>query len=333
MAEITKGRKCSRGRLPGRTRRAARATVLAAITIAASVQLRAQGTIDPNSEVCDWLNLKEAATVDGFDFHAYKDIESGKACLEILRGSRNGVVLYRKTADSFGEYRLGQKANPEFKIPKIEAGTDILSRGRPDMIVTAWSGGAHCCYVHMIFELKPELRVVARLDDGDGDLAHFVDLDGDGHYYYEGNDWTFAYWDASFADSAAPAVVLRFVDDDHGGRYHIAMDKMRGPEPSAEQWTKAIRDARDAFAQGSRLGDVIGSKLRSNMVHMIYTGHSRLAWKLLDETWPAQKPGKEKFLSDFCSQLKNSQYWVDMEETLEAAPPACSGGKPDDAEQ
>lgn len=333
MAEIIKGRMCSRGLGLGRTRRAARATVLAAITIAASVQLRAQGTIDPHSEVCDWLNLKEAAIVAGFDFHAYKDIESGKACLEILRGSRNGVVLFRKTAESFGEYRLGQKANAEYKIPKIEDGTDITGRGRPDMIVTAWSGGAHCCFVHMIFELKPELKVVARLDDGDGDLAHFVDLDSDGHYYYKGNDWTFAYWDASFADSAAPAVVLRFVDDDHGGRYHIALDKMRSPEPSAEQWKKATRDASDAFAQVSRLGDGIGSKLRSNMVNMIYTGHSKLAWKLLDETWPTQKPGKDKFLSDFCSQLKNSQYWVDMEKTLEAAPPVCSGEGPGVAEK
>jgi hypothetical protein len=302
--------------------------VLAAIAIAASVLLRAQGTIDPYSEVCDWLNLKEAATVAGLDFHAYKDTESGKACLEIFRGSRDGVVLYRKTAESFGEYRLGQKANAEYNIPKIEDGTDITGRGHPDMIATAWSGGAHCCFVHMIFELKPELRVVARLDDGDGDLAHFVDLDGDGHYYYKGNDWTFAYWDTSFADSAAPAVVLRFVDDDHGGRYHIAMDKMRSPEPSAEQWKRAIRAASDVFAQGSRSADGIGSQLRSNMVNMIYTGHSRLAWKLLDQTWPAQEPGKDKFLSDFCSQLKNSQYWVDMEKTLEAAPPACSGGKP-----
>lgn len=307
--------------------------MLAAITIAAPVLLRAQGTIDPYSEVCDWLNLKEAATVAGFDFHAYKDIESGKACLEILRGSRDGVVLYRKTAESFGEYTLGQKANAEYKIPKIEDGTDITGRGRPDMIVTTWSGGAHCCFVHMIFELKPELKVVARLDDGDGDLAHFADLDGDGHYYYKGNDWTFAYWDASFADSPAPAVVLRFVEDGHGGRYQIALDKMRSPEPTAEQWKKATSEASDAFAENSGFGEGIGSKLWSNMLNLIYTGHSKLAWKLFDKTWPAQKKGKDKFLSGFCLQLKTSPYWVDLEKTVEGAPPACSGEEPGVAEK
>jgi hypothetical protein len=325
-----------------KTRRAARAAVLGAMTIAAAalpgaqqmVDPGAQGPIDPYSDVCYWLNLKEASIVGGWDFHAYKDGDTGKACLEIRRGSRDGPVVYRKTVASFGEFRLGQKANPAYDIPRIEDGTDLTGRARPDMIVTTWSGGPHCCFYHMIFELKPELKVVARIDDGDGDLAHFEDLDGNGRYYYKGNDWTFAYWDASLEDSAAPAVVLRFVDDDQGGRYHIVMDKMHTPEPTPEQWKKAIQDAGEAFVGGSNFGDGTGSKLWSNMVNMIYTGHSKLAWKLLDETWLtpdqslAQAPNKEKFLSGFCSQLKTSQYWVDMEKTLEDVPPACTVAKP-----
>jgi hypothetical protein len=336
---------CKMGsRNPGqlKTRRAARAAVLGAITIAAPVLLCAQPTVDPStqrtidpySDVCYWLNLKEASIMGGWDFHAYRDGDSGKACLEIRRGSRDGAVAYRKTVDSFGEFRLGQKADPVHDIPKIEDGTDLTGRGRPDMIVTTWTGGPHCCFYHTIFELKPELRVVARIDDGDGDLAHFEDLDGNGHYYYKGNDWTFAYWDASLEDSAAPAVVLRFVDNDQGGRYHIAMDKMRTSEPTSEQWKKAIQDAGEGFVAGGNFGDGTGSKLWSNMVNMIYTGHSHLAWKLLDESWltpdqsQAQDTNKDKFLSSFCSQLKTSQYWRDMEQTLEDVPPACTVAKP-----
>jgi hypothetical protein len=325
-----------------RTRRAVRAAVLGAMTIAAAALLRGQQTVDLGaprtidrySDVCYWLNLKEASIVGGWDFHAYKDGDTGKACLEIRRGSHDGLVVYRKTVASFGEFRLGQKDDPVHDIPRIEDGTDLTGRGRPDMIVTTWSGGPHCCFYHVIFELKPELKVVARIDDGDGDLAHFEDLDGNGHYYYKGNDWTFAYWDASLEDSAAPAVVLRFVDDDQGGRYHIAMDKMRTPEPTPEQWEKAVQDVGKAFVDGSNFGDGTGSKLWSNMVNMIYTGHSNLAWKLLDETWLtpnqslAQAPNKDKFLSGFCSQLKTSQYWGDMEKTLEDVPSACTVAKP-----
>ena len=332
----------SRNLALSRPRPVARALVLGAIAIAAPTLLRAQPQVDPGarrvidpySDVCYWLNLKEASIVGGWDFHAFKDGDTGKACLEIRRGSREGPVVYRKTAESFGEFRLGQQANPAYDIPRIEDGTDLTGRGRPDMIVTTWSGGPHCCFYHTIFELKPELKVVARIDDGDGDLAHFEDLDGNGHYYYKGNDWTFAYWDASLEDSAAPAVVLRFVDDEQGGRFHIAMDKMRTPEPTPEQWKKAIEDAGKAFVEGSNFGDGTGSKLWSNMVNMIYTGHSKLAWKLLEDTWLtpnrslAQAPNKDKFLSDFCSQLKASQYWVDMEKTLEDVPPACTVSEP-----
>jgi hypothetical protein len=347
MAGIIRVKICAGKLALPKTRRATRAVVLVAMTIVAAALPRAQQTVDLGaprtidrySDVCYWLNLKEASIVSGWDFHAYKDGDTGKACLEIRRGSRDGLVVYRKTVASFGEFRLGQKDDPVHDIPRIEDGTDLTGRGRPDMIVTTWSGGPHCCFYHLIFELKPELKIVARIDDGDGDLAHFEDLDGNGHYYFKGNDWTFAYWDASLEDSAAPAVVLRFVDDDQGGRYHIAMDKMRTPEPTAEQWKKAVQDVGKAFVDGSNFGDGTGSKLWSNMVNMIYTGHSNLAWKLLDETWLtpnqslAQAPNKDKFLSGFCSQLKTSQYWGDMEKTLEDVPSACTVAKPANREK
>jgi len=327
--------KLSPGRLfRWKTRSALCAAALAVFALASTAPARAQNPIDPYTDVCYWLNLKEASIVDGFDFHAYKEGDSGKACFEIRLGSRTGQVLYRKTVESFGEFRLGQKADPVHDIPFIQDGTDLLGRGRPDMIVTTWSGGARCCFHHIVFELKPELKVAARIDDGDGDTAHFADLDGNGHYYYLGNDWTFAYWDPDSPDSFAPAIVLRFVDDDHGGSYHIAMDKMRTPEPTPEEWKQAVGEAGDSFTQEGGFGDGTGSKLWSNMVNLIYTGHSNLAWKLLDDTWltPGQSQlqglNKEKFLSDFCSQLKTSHYWPDIEKTLQEVPATCSAAKP-----
>jgi len=70
------------------------------------------------------------------------------------------------------------------KIPLVPNGSDLTGNGRPDMMVTSWSGGAHCCFKHYIFELEPKLRVMAALDDGDTDLGHFEDLDHNGRYFY-----------------------------------------------------------------------------------------------------------------------------------------------------
>jgi len=300
---------------------------LAGLTIAPAALLAAQGPFELSGGVCTWENLNQATMVGSLDFQAYKDEGSGNSCLEIRRGGRKGKVLFRQTVESYGEYRLGQPANPQYNIAKIENGTDIIGRGRPNMIVTNWSGGAHCCFVHFVFELEPALKLVARLDDGDGDLAHFADLDGNGHYYYVGNDWTFAYWNASFAASPAPLVVLRFVEDGQGGGYHLAMDKMQRPAPTPEEWKKEIGAASDAFSENSGFGDGIGSELWSNMLNLIYTGHSELAWKLFDEAWPAHRQGKITFLSGFCSQLKTSAYWPELEKTIPSAPPSCANAK------
>jgi len=78
------------------------------------------------------------------------------------------------------------------------------------MIVTSWWGGAHCCYIHYIFELEPKLRLLATIEDGDTDLAHFEKLNQDRGYYY----------------------------------------RMRFPAPTPQQWKAALKDVDDALKDG-----------------------------------------------------------------------------------
>ncbi len=319
--------------------RAFRGVWLAIVLVASSLLLRAQGPIEPASHECSAINLIQTAAVGQYVFKAYKDKANGNGCLEVLETRHQGKfigklvprVVFRRTLEGMGEFKLGQSADARNGIPKIENGTDITGRGRADMVVINWTGGAHCCFSHFVFEVDPTLWLLASIDDGDGDYAHFADLDGNRHYYYVGNDWTFSYWDASFANSPSPAVVLRFVEDAKPAAYHLAIDKMQRPAPTPAEWSKAVREASEAFGENSGFGDGIGSELWSNMLNLIYTGHSDLAWKLFDQAWPNQKPGKEKFLSGFCSQLKSSPYWPDLESTLQDTPPASAAAKPGQA--
>jgi hypothetical protein len=225
-----------------------------------------------------------------------------------------------------GEFRLGQPVDPAHDIPKIENGADITGRGRANMIVTNWTDGAHCCFVHYVFEVDPTLWLLAKIDDGDGDGAHFANLDGNNHYYYVGNDWTFSY--PSFAGSSAPTVILRFVDDPKTPSYRLAMDKMQHPEPTPAEWKKAVRDAGSDLGEPSSFGDGHGSELSRNMVNLIYTGHSDLAWKLVDQAWPSQRPGKDEYISGFCSQLKTSPYWPQLRPSILNPPSACAPSAP-----
>jgi hypothetical protein len=322
---------------PLRTRSGAILTAIAGILLfLPSVRLAAQGPIAPASENCSSRDLIQTATVGPYLFKAYKNKVKGDGCLEVVESRRGGKmigrfipkVVFRSTLDGMGEYRLGQPEDPTHNIPKIENGADITGRGRANMIVTNWTGGAHCCFVHYVFEVEPTLWLLAKVDDGDGDGAHFADLDGNKHYYYLGNDWTFGYWDTSFAGSLAPTVILRFVESPQGGSYRLAMDKMQRPAPTPPEWNKAVREAGNAFGESSAFGDGIGSGLTGNMLNLIYTGHSDLAWMLFDQAWPPRRPGKDKYLAGFCAQLKTSPYWPQLKTTILNPPPACATSTP-----
>ncbi|MGD0893787.1 MAG: hypothetical protein ABR923_19870 [Terracidiphilus sp.] len=313
-------------------------------TIALAIPLAAQVPLDPPSSDCSRHFLNQTVVVGQYTFKAFKNPHTGAACLEVeeqgsqekkvmgrmadrLIRKESGQVVFRRTLESFGQFTLGQAAQPQYDIPKIENGADITGRGRPELIVTNWTGGSHCCFSHYVFELEPKLNLVAQISDADGDLSHFARLDGDRGFSYVGNDWTFAYWDASFLQSPAPAVVLHYVDDGRGGGFHLAMDKMQRPAPSDKAWKKAVQESQEAFAENTSSADGVGSELWSNMLDLIYTGHSDLAWKLYDEAWPAQRTDKDKLLAGFCSQLKTSPYWPDLQTTISNAPPSCSTTK------
>jgi hypothetical protein len=280
----------------------------------------------PQPAPCTQVLLKNSVTVNGLVFRNYQGQSIDDAgCVKVFR---NGEVIFQLADPDVLQYSLGQPANRQYGIPPVLNGTDVTGRGHPDMIVTAWTGGAHCCSRHYIFELEPKFRLLARLEDADDDLAHFADLKHDRHYYYLAADWTFAYWQASFADSPSVAVILKFVPDNDSGSFHLALDRMEKPAPTPNQWKTAVAMGRGAFGENNPVSGGIGSELWGQMLDWIYSGHSDYAWKLFDRAWPADKPGKDAFLGDFCSVLKTSPYWPDLESTVKEMPLTCAQAKP-----
>jgi hypothetical protein len=160
-------------------------------------------------------------------------------------------------------------------------------------------------------------------------MAHFVLVTEDQHYYLLTADWVFAYWPGSFASSPSHSIMLRFVEDWKGGGYHLALDKMLRPAPTPEEWKKFLREVEEALAEGGPPSHNLAPTLWNTVLDLIYTGHSDLAWKFLDDAGPSVRQGDNLDLSDFCSVLKISHYWPDLEKTIQNAPPACANAKPD----
>ncbi len=292
-----------------------RSGLVAAVWIAAAVGVFAQGPAENGAEACAIKNQHDAVTVKGFVF---KDYRTGDwACLQVIS---KGKVIFRRTEEFLEAFTLGQQADPQYNIPAVANGADVTGRGRPDMIVSAYTGGAHCCMSHYVFELEPQFKLLATLNDADDDLAHF-ERAADGHYYYVTADWTFGYWPTCFACSPSELVTVRWTDDAKGGGFHLAMDKMQTPAPTTTEWNKQLSAAQKVVAAGD--ADSIGTTMWQTVLNLIYGGHSDLAWKFVDALGPKAQQKPLPTLGDFCSLLKTSPYWPDLQPTLKDTPVVC----------
>jgi hypothetical protein len=285
---------------------------------------RAPAQTEPEPHPCTDLKLKSQAAVHGFLFKTYESVNPDDgACLRVYHDGK----LIQEISDDAQEFYLGQPRDPDLKIPFIRNGTDVTGRGHPDMIVSSWSGGAHCCHKHYVFELEPRLTLLATIDDGDAN-GHFEYSDDNHRYYYVTED-IWSYWPASFAGSTSHKVLLRFKEDAHGGGFHVDMEKMRSPAPSADQWKAALKDVDDAVRDDPANERAnLSSALWDSVLDLIYTGHSDLAWKFIAEVNPKALQGNYPHLDEFCGMLQSDPYWPDIEPTIKDMPPDCANAKP-----
>jgi len=283
--------------------------------------------VEAAQPTCAAQFFQHSVTVDGYIFKTYQehDASTESACLEVARA---GQVVFRKVEDG-EEFSLGQKADPEFGVPGIKPGTDVTGRGHPEMIVSYYSGGAHCCTSILLFELEPQLKLLSRLEVGDSSSSHFeLDAQSSG-YYFVGSDEAFAYWHTDFADSPIQKVILKPVSNEMGNlTFQLDLKKMRSRSPTEQEWQeKYLPQARKAFAPDAAFENYYaGSTLWGQMLDWIYGGQADRAWKLVNATWPADKPGKDAFLKEFCGQLAQSVYWTDLQTQISAPPTACAQG-------
>ncbi len=226
-----------------------------------------------------------------------------EGCFEIFK---NGQRVYARRSYKF---QVVEMPGISARESRILMGKDITSDGEPDLVVSEWTGGAHCCFLFYVFRIGKEFRKLATIDAAHGDLPPFQDLDGDSNLEIVLYDWTFAYWNASFAFSPAPKVILRF----HDNTYRLANDLMRKPAPSQKELEKQAKEVREILKDFGEIPYSSASDLWGVMLDLIYTGHAKLAWQFLDMAWPKDLPGKEGFLNDFRAHLSESPYWPEIQ--------------------
>jgi hypothetical protein len=172
----------------------------------------------------------------------------------------------------------------------------------PDLIVTDFSGRAHCCFTVHIIRLDGAVRDEAiPIRDSELQLDRSVTPPR-----LRFHDWAFAYWKTDFADSPAPLVILAW---DPGSRDYVPdVATMRRPAPDEQALAAAASQLEPQLRANYFMGNA-NPALWRRMLDLIYEGNVGAALRFFDLAWPPDRPGKAKFLAEFTRQLTNGALW------------------------
>jgi hypothetical protein len=124
------------------------------------------------------------------------------------------------------------------------SGTDITGDSQPEIVVSTWSGGAHCCYATAVYSIGSEVRTVLNIETGNCGPGEFMDLDGDRRLEIVTCDDRWGYVYCTFAESPLPRVVLAY--DAVRAGYEVATPRYAAS--ARDEIAAQTRDARTHMA-------------------------------------------------------------------------------------
>ncbi|HSN16953.1 MAG TPA: hypothetical protein VLV87_01990 [Gammaproteobacteria bacterium] len=226
--------------------------------------------------------------------------ESRIAGIEILKG---GNRVYLETGYSFAlGYPLDQDQPPDSVKPTV--GMDLTGKG-PGLLISEWSGGAHCCYSFHIFQLGAAFKALPVIPLLDADESALVRRPGIKGLVLSTVDYSdFRYFPQDFAGSPAGRVFLSF----DGVRFSPNLSLMRANPPAPGETGKcaalfkASRDWKEQKGPPQPLG------MWYYATDLVYTGNEADAWAFLDRAWGGKAADKKRYLDEYRSRLGKSIY-------------------------
>jgi hypothetical protein len=161
------------------------------------------------------------------------------------------------------------------------SGRDIDGSNHPNVIIESYSGGAHCCFETLVYDLAETLVAIGLPASPGGNASgEFVDLDGDSVFEFRTCDDSFAYAYCSYAGS--PCVPAVLVYDSGQGCYtpksyaypELYRDEIRR---DTERAKLALTGGGDAGWDGTPKCDVLPL-----ILDYLYSGEPEAAWDALE---------------------------------------------------
>jgi hypothetical protein len=245
---------------------------------------------------------------------------SGDGRVDKKKFGSYSVVLSQSFEDGLGKIIITHGKDKVFESSEIDdhyyfgnhfdddeekdlySGRDITGKGIPNLVVSSWTGGAHCCHFLHIFELGKKLKKLVTVK-ANSSSVRLVDLDHDGYPEIEFWDGSIDYLFASFAGSPGGRVVLKFKNN----QYEVAPSLMRKASLNQKQIEKLKMMIVASFKKEK--SPELPYDFLSSMMYLSYSGQFDLAMKIASETWPADRLSFLIFQNKFTQALRHSLYW------------------------
>ena len=192
------------------------------------------------------------------------------------------VALWRNTgADSWGYDNIVTISVGEETLVQLESvsgfgahtGHDITGEGHPDVVLERFTGGAHCCFSVIVYDLGPTLTKVLETQESNCS-GRFEDLDGDSVLEFVTCDDLFAYAYCPYASSPMVQVIQQY---EPGQGYVPASPRFA---PLYAEMTAGHVELAERTAAGE-LGEWDGTTkcaVLPVMLDYLYTGQADRAW-------------------------------------------------------
>lgn len=192
------------------------------------------------------------------------------------------------------------------------AGQNVTGGATPQLVVTGWSGGAHCCFTVHLLDVGPRPRLIQSIDAGHTDIDLFNQFDDDPALEVGLPDWSFTNWPSDFANTPVPRIILHW-----DGQQYVPSSKLMRAGTMLYQMQPRRQPQSDAETVAAIFQDTLD---------MVYAGRMKAARTLVKQLLPPTPENKALERELFDCRLPASPWWPFIAglNNLPAKPPAAN---------
>jgi hypothetical protein len=233
-------------------------------------------------------------------FLSTMNILATQLAVDSLKYKGYTVKKVKLTEDGYSHYLIFLLDPDKKEVKRFDEGgsleewsewelVDLIKGGNKELIITQYSGGAHCCENNWVYKFDPEAREIFNsLEYGIlGFMGEPTDIDGDGNCEIALANMTFDYfYRCCYAASPSNSALFEYAPE--SDEYTVQNIKFKGailedyqepPEVDSEFVNISPDDDPDLVDPG---GYYLGSILTSVLPHL-YCGEEEKAWELFDK--------------------------------------------------